>query len=61
LDDGLDIDIDSSGNAYVTGQTASTNFPTTSGAFDRSAGGGFHAFLTKINPSGSALVYSLSR
>ena len=51
------IAIDATGNAYVTGQTTSTNFPTAN-AFQPANGGSTDAFLTKLNPSGSALVYS---
>ena len=40
------------------GFSSSTDFPTTAGAFDRTANGGFDVTLTKLNPSGSALVYS---
>ncbi len=53
------IAIDTSGNAYVGGDTSSPNFPTTVGAFDTTYNGNFDAFVTKLNPSGSApLVYS---
>ena len=53
------IVVDSSGNAYVSGATASSNFPTTTGAYQVSFGGGYDdAFVTEINPSGSGLVYS---
>ena len=45
-------------NAYVTGLTASTNFPTTPGAFQPTFGGADEAFVTKLNPTGTALVYS---
>ena len=56
---GLGIAVDSSGCAYVTGYTASADFPTTPGAFDRTYGGGtYDAFVTKLDPSGAALVYS---
>jgi len=58
-DAGLGIAVDTSGSAYVTGQTRSPNFPTTAGAFDTTHNGDFDAFVTKLNPSGSApLVYS---
>ena len=46
------------GNAYITGGTASTNFPTTSGAFHRTLKGTLDAFVTKLNTAGSGLVYS---
>jgi hypothetical protein len=56
-DDGFGIAVDTSGNAYVTGQTRSTNFPTAN-ALQSTLGGSISAFVTKIGPSGSALVYS---
>jgi hypothetical protein len=56
-DRGFRITADSVGNAYVTGDTDSTNFPTT-GALQTNIGGSVDAFAAKINPSGSALVYS---
>ncbi len=52
------IAVDSAGNAYVTGFTTSTNFPTTPGAFQPTFGGSSDVFVTKLNPTGSALVYS---
>ena len=58
IDDGLGIAVDAAGNAYVTGETGSQNFPTTSAAFDRTRNGAFDAFVTKLNAAGSALVYS---
>jgi hypothetical protein len=57
-DFGHGIAVDSAGDAYVTGQTQSTNFPTTSGAFQTSLGASVGAFITKLNATGSALVYS---
>jgi hypothetical protein len=45
-------------SAYVTGDTDSSNFRTTQGAFDRTFNGTEDAFVTKLNASGSALVYS---
>ena len=50
--------MDSSGDAYVTGETTSTNFPTTIGAFQTTFGGSQDAFVTKLNPLGAGLVYS---
>ena len=59
---GRAIAVDAAGNAYVAGQTTSANFPTTSGAFDRSLNVGTFdatdAFVTKLNAAGSGLVYS---
>jgi Beta-propeller repeat/FG-GAP-like repeat len=55
---GYGIAVDDAGNAYVTGQTGSPNFPTTAGSFQPANGGGYDAFVTKLNPAGSGLVYS---
>jgi hypothetical protein len=56
---GRGIAVDPAGDAYVTGATNSTDFPTTRRALQRSYGGGpFDAFVTKLNRSGTALVYS---
>jgi hypothetical protein len=62
LSQGSAIAIDSSGDAYVTGLTDSTDFPlanpiqTTNKA--QSANGNNTAFVAELNPSGSAWVYS---
>src|SRR5437899_3019675 len=58
FDAGLGIAVDAAGNAYVTGGTFSTDFPTTLGAFQTTSSGGNDAFVTKLNPTGSALLYS---
>jgi hypothetical protein len=58
FDGGLGIAVDASGNAYVTGQTSSHNFPTVNALQPTLAGVGSDVFVTKINASGSALVYS---
>jgi hypothetical protein len=66
---GKGITVDAEGNAYVTGTTDATDFPVTIGALDTgcgtdgfckndSFGGISDVFVTKLNPTGSALVYS---
>jgi hypothetical protein len=56
LDVGKDVALDGAGNAYVTGYTNSTDFPTLNAY--QAHQGSLDAFLTKLSPSGSALVYS---
>ena len=53
-DVGNGVAVDASGNAYLTGNTSGTGFPTTTGAY-RTSG---TAWLAKINAAGNALVYS---
>jgi hypothetical protein len=55
-DDGWGIAADAVGNAYIVGRTQSQDFPTKNPL--QPYGGGMDAFVAKINPSGSALVYS---
>src|SRR5437660_7898279 len=57
-DRGFGIAVDAAGNAYVTGGTGSSDFPTTAGAFQTTLGGSSDAFVTKLDPTGTALVYS---
>ena len=58
VDQGYGIAVDALGNAYVTGETVSTNFPTT-GTVQPTFGGGFSdAFVTELTPTGTGLVYS---
>jgi hypothetical protein len=52
------IAVDSAGNAYITGRTFSTDFPTTHDAFQQVNRADHNAFVTKLNSTGSALVYS---
>jgi hypothetical protein len=55
-DSGNDIAIDSAGNAYVTGSTVSTNFPTAN-PIQSTNGGGNDAFVPKLNAAVNALEY----
>jgi len=57
-DIGYGIAVDGAGSAYVMGRTISTNFPTTLGAPQRTNAGFYDAFVTKLDATGSALVYS---
>lgn len=57
VDQANGIAADSLGHAYVVGDTSSTNFPTTPGALQTSNKGGGDAFVVKLNPAGSGLVY----
>ncbi|MBI2928433.1 MAG: SBBP repeat-containing protein [Verrucomicrobia bacterium] len=58
------IAVDPAGFTYVSGQTLSTNFPVTVGAFQTNhvvvseIGENWDAFVAKLKPDGSALVYS---
>ncbi|SPE60417.1 conserved exported hypothetical protein [Verrucomicrobia bacterium] len=60
-DAGWDVAVDSAGNAYVVGITASTNFPTanTNGFIQATNRGVSDAFVTVFNPEATALVYSV--
>ncbi len=59
-DTSLAIAVDAAGNAYVTGSTDSTNFPVTQGAYQptKNNKGGGNAFVTKLNPGGTAVLSS---
>lgn len=57
-DHGSGLAIDSSGSVYVVGQSGSSDFPTTPGAFQPSLPGRRSATLTKLSPNGDALVFS---
>jgi hypothetical protein len=55
---GVAIALDVAGNAHVAGYTRSNDFPITPGAFDRSHNGDLDAFVAKLNPAGSGLLYA---
>jgi len=55
---GLSICVDESGQAFITGLTASGDFPTTSGAYNTTLQGDGDVFVTKLNSTGNGLVYS---
>ena len=65
LDVAWDVAVDRVGNAYLTGETRSTDLPITAGAFQSTIGGvsdafsapGGDAFAAKLNAAGTALVY----
>ena len=57
-DFGDDFALDAAGNTYLVGGTLSPDFPTTPGTFDPVFAGGGESFVVKLNPTGSALVYS---
>ncbi len=63
-DVGFGVAVNAAGNAHVTGRTGSTNFPTLN-PIQPAPGGGvclgtpcWDVFVTKLNPTGSALIYS---
>jgi hypothetical protein len=53
------IAVDSFGNAYISGTTASSDFPISMNAYRSKYHGNYDAFVSKINPTGSILLYSL--
>ncbi|MCS7189640.1 MAG: SBBP repeat-containing protein [Bacteroidia bacterium] len=58
-DEGYSIAVDISGQAYVTGRTASPDYPVTAGAFQTvQIGRSWDVFVTKLNADGTNLVYS---
>ena len=56
-DNGTDVTVDAAGNIYLTGSTSSLNFPIANATQPLKAEGS-DAFVTKLNPSGTALLYS---
>ncbi|MBV9884982.1 MAG: SBBP repeat-containing protein, partial [Acidobacteria bacterium] len=52
------IAVDGTGNAYIVGATGASDFPTTSGAIQKTRTGTADAFVSKLNATGTALVFS---
>ena len=57
-DIGRGIAVDAAGNAFITGETVSTNFPVNNAFQSAFNGGGNDAFVTKLGPAGTPFVYS---
>jgi uncharacterized protein (TIGR03437 family) len=60
-DEGLGISVDNDGQTYLTGYTYSSNFPTTTGAYQTTFNGAANladAFVVKVNATGNALTYA---
>jgi hypothetical protein len=57
-DSGWALDVDFAGDVYLTGDTGSSDYPTTPGAPDRSYNGGIDAFISMVTPALDRLVYS---
>jgi uncharacterized protein (TIGR03437 family) len=57
-DFGLAIAVDATRNVYVLGGTFSTDFPTTPGTYQKTSDGSGAAFIAKLSPDGSTLLYS---
>jgi beta-propeller repeat-containing protein len=57
-DGGTGIAVDSSGAAYVTGNTSSVDFPATAGAVQTVLKGAYNAFVSKLSADGATLMYS---
>lgn len=57
-DVGNSISLDASANVYITGSTLSANYDITTGPFQANQAGNWDVLVTKLDPSGSALIYS---
>jgi Beta-propeller repeat len=58
FDIGSGMAIDATGAAYITGETYSPDFPTTSGVLQATHGGDSDVFVAKLTPDGTALAYA---
>ncbi len=57
-DSGMSVEVNPEGFVYVSGNTNSTDFPTTPGVYSENGSGLFDAFAVKISPDGKTLAYS---
>jgi hypothetical protein len=57
-DEARGISVDAAGNAYIAGLALSVDFPTTATSVQATSAGSYEAFVTKLDASGMALVYS---
>ena len=57
-DFGLGVEVNSIGEAYLTGSTAAADFPGTTGVFTETFNGIFDAFIFKLNATGTAPVFA---
>ena len=57
-EEAMDIAVDGSGAAYITGMTQQSTFPITAGAYDSTFSGDNEAIVVKLSASGTALEYS---
>ena len=55
---GIGIEVDDDGYAYITGETLSPFFPTTTGAYDETHNGDYDGYVAKFSPLGNSLIYS---
>lgn len=58
VDEGIAIAVDAAGHAFVSGGTASTNFPATAGAYQTTERGTGDTFVAELSPAGDSLVYA---
>ena len=58
FDEALSLAVAPDGGVVLAGETLSSDFPATAGAFDRVPNGGWDAFVSKLDPTGSRLAFS---
>ena len=59
IDCSFSIEVDHTGNAFVTGCTYSSDFPTTSGVYNETFSGEWDIFIFKLDQNGSALLFNI--